>query len=58
VNESRETRGVIEVDEARYVDFDHSARLARFIHDVMTAVANRRDRPALADPDTTLPSCR
>jgi hypothetical protein len=45
-------------DEARYVDFDHSARLARFIHDIMTAVANRRDRPALADPDTTLPSCR
>jgi len=45
-------------DEARYVDFDHSARLARFIHDVMTGVANRRDRPALADPDTTLPSCR
>ena len=45
-------------DEARYVDFDHSARLARFIHDVMMGVANRRDRPALADPDTTLPSCR
>ncbi len=45
-------------DEARYVDFDHSARLARFIHDVMTGIANRRDRPALADPDTTLPSCR
>jgi len=45
-------------DEARYVDFDHSARLARFIHDIMTAVANRKDRPALADPDTTLPSCR
>jgi hypothetical protein len=45
-------------DEARYVDFDHSARLGRFIHDVMTAIANRRDRPALADADTTLPSCR
>jgi Zn-dependent M28 family amino/carboxypeptidase len=45
-------------DEARYVDFDHSARLARFIHDVMTAIANRRDRPSLAEADTTLPSCR
>ncbi|HEY9228447.1 MAG TPA: M28 family peptidase, partial [Gemmatimonadaceae bacterium] len=48
----------MQTDEARYVDFDHSARLARFIHDVMTAVANRRDRPSFANPDTTLPSCR
>jgi hypothetical protein len=45
-------------DEPQYVDYEHSARLGRFIHDVMTAIANRRDRPAIAGPDTTYPSCR
>jgi hypothetical protein len=45
-------------DEARYVDFDHAARLGRFIHDVMLAIANRRDRPAIAGPDPAYPMCR
>ena len=44
-------------DEPQYIDYDHSARLGRFIHDVMTAIANRRDRPAIAGPDSTYPSC-
>ncbi len=45
-------------DEPQYVDYDHSAKLGRFLHDVMTAIANRRDRPAIAGADTTYPSCR
>jgi Zn-dependent M28 family amino/carboxypeptidase len=44
-------------DEPQYIDYDHSARLGRFIHDVMTAIANRRDRPAIAGNDSTYPSC-
>jgi hypothetical protein len=44
-------------DEPQYIDYDHGARLARFIHDVMAAIANRRDRPAIAGPDPAYPSC-
>jgi hypothetical protein len=44
-------------DEPQYIDYDHSARLGRFMHDVMTAIANRRDRPAIAGNDSTYPSC-
>ena len=45
-------------DEPRYIDYDHAARLGRFIHDVMLAIANRRDRPAIAGPDPAYPMCR
>jgi hypothetical protein len=45
-------------DEPRYVDYDHSARLARFIHDVMWAIAVRKDKPAIAGPDPNYPLCR
>lgn len=45
-------------DEPQYVDYDHSARVARFIHDVMAAVADRRDRPAIAGEDPAYPTCR
>jgi len=44
-------------DEPRYVDYDHAARIGRFIHDVMMAVANRKDRPAIAGPDPAYPKC-
>lgn len=44
-------------DEPQYVDYDHAARLARFIHSVMTAVADRADRPAISGADPTMPSC-
>ena len=44
-------------DEAQYIDYDHAARLARFIHDVMTAVADRKDRPFKDGPDPTMPNC-
>ncbi len=46
-----------QTDEARYVDYDHAARVGRFVHDVMLAIANRRDRPAIAGPDPSYPSC-
>ena len=45
-------------DEARYIDFDHMARLARFMHAVMSAIANRQDRPAISGPDPSYPACR
>jgi hypothetical protein len=44
-------------DEAQYIDYEHAARLGRFIHDVMWAIAERRDRPAIAGPDPDFPSC-
>jgi hypothetical protein len=45
-------------DEPRYVEYEHAARVGRFIHDVMFAVANRRDRPAIAGNDPAYPKCR
>lgn len=45
-------------DEPQYIDYDHSARLGRFIHDIMMAIAQRKDRPAIAGPDPSYPSCR
>ena len=45
-------------DEPQYIDYDHAARLGRFIHDVMTAIANRKDRPLVDGPDPSYPSCR
>ncbi|WP_309670414.1 M28 family peptidase [Gemmatimonas sp.] len=44
-------------DEARYIDYDHAARLGRFVHDVMTAVANRKEKPEIGGADPTYPSC-
>ena len=45
-------------DEARYIDFDHAARLARFIHDVMFTIANRTTKPAISGADPSYPACR
>ncbi len=44
-------------DEPQYIDYDHAARLGRFIHRVMTAVADRADRPAISGADPSMPSC-
>ena len=44
-------------DEPRYIDYDHAARLGRFVHEVMTAIANRPNKPAIAGPDPTMPTC-
>lgn len=45
-------------DEARYEDFDHMARLGRFMHAVMSAIANRKDRLVISGPDPSYPACR
>jgi hypothetical protein len=45
-------------DEPQYIDYDHSARLGRFVHDIMLAVANRKDRPAISGNDPNYPVCR
>lgn len=44
-------------DEPRYIEYDHTASVARFIHDIMMAIATRKDRPAIAGPDPSYPSC-
>jgi hypothetical protein len=44
-------------DEPQYIDYEHSARLGRFVHDVMAAIANRRDRLVIDGPDPAYPSC-
>jgi len=31
-------------DEPQYIDYDHSARVGRFVHEIMSAVANRTTR--------------
>ena len=45
-------------DEAQYIDYDHAARLGRFVHDVMLAIANRKMRPAISGVDPAYPVCR
>ncbi|MDZ7632509.1 MAG: M28 family peptidase [Gemmatimonadaceae bacterium] len=44
-------------DEPQYIEYEHSARLGRFIHDVMMAIATRKDRPAIAGADPSYPQC-
>lgn len=44
-------------DEPQYIDYDHSARLGRFVYDVMWAIAARKDRPAIAGHDPAYPVC-
>ncbi len=44
-------------DEPQYIEYEHSARLARFVHDVMFAVAERTRRPAITGPDPNYPRC-
>ncbi len=46
-----------QTDEPRYIEYDHAARVGNFLHDVMMAIAMRRDRPAIAGPDPRYPSC-
>ena len=44
-------------DEPRYIEYEHAARVGRFVHDVMMAIATRRDRPAIAGADPSYPQC-
>jgi len=45
-------------DEPQYIEYEHSERAARFIHDVMRAIAERPNKPAIAGDDPAYPSCR
>ena len=45
-------------DEPQYIDYDHAARLGRFVHDIMMAVANRKERPVISGNDPAYPVCR
>ncbi|MBV9880490.1 MAG: M28 family peptidase [Gemmatirosa sp.] len=45
-------------DEPQYVDYDHAARVGRFIHDIMAAVADRPARLAIGGADPAYPRCR
>ncbi len=47
-----------QTDEPQYIDYEHAARVGRFIHDVMWAVSERKDRPAIAGADPEFPNCR
>ncbi len=44
-------------DEPQYIEYEHAARLGRFIHDVMMAIATRADRPKIAGADPSYPQC-
>ncbi len=45
-------------DEPQYADYDHMARVGNFIYDIMWAISERRDRPAISGPDPSYPVCR
>jgi hypothetical protein len=45
-------------DEPQYIDYDHAARLGRFVHDISWAIAMRKDRPAITGADPAYPVCR
>jgi hypothetical protein len=45
-------------DEPQYIDYEHAARLGRFVHDIAWAVSQRKDRPAITGNDPTYPVCR
>jgi hypothetical protein len=44
-------------DEPQYIDYDHAARLGRFLFDVMWAISERKDKPSIAGPDPRYPRC-
>ncbi len=44
-------------DEPQYIDYEHAAKVGRFVHDVMSAISERKERLKIAGPDPTMPSC-
>jgi Zn-dependent M28 family amino/carboxypeptidase len=38
-------------DEPQYIDYDHSARVGRFVHEIMSTVANRPTRLRVLPPE-------
>jgi len=45
-------------DEPQYIEYEHAARLGRFVHDIAWAIAMRKDRPAISGADPSYPVCR
>lgn len=45
-------------DEPQYIEYEHAARIGRFLHDVMMVIANRPHRLAISGNDPTMPKCR
>ena len=45
-------------DEPQYIEYEHAARLGRFVHDIAWAIAQRKDRPAITGADPSYPVCR
>ncbi len=45
-------------DEPQYIEYDHMARMGRFVHDIAWAIAERKDRPAISGADPSYPVCR
>ncbi|HEX7545815.1 MAG TPA: M28 family peptidase [Gemmatimonadaceae bacterium] len=45
-------------DEPQYIEYEHAARLGRFVHDIAWAIAVRKDRPAISGTDPSYPVCR
>lgn len=46
-----------QTDEPEYIEYDHMTRVGNFIHDVMMAIAQRKDRPAIGGADPRYPNC-
>jgi Peptidase family M28 len=47
-----------QTDEPEYADYDHMARIGNFLHQVMTAIADRAHRPTITGPQPGYPQCR
>ena len=45
-------------DEPQYADYEHMARVGRFVHDIAWALAVRPHRPVVDGPDRAYPACR
>jgi hypothetical protein len=48
----------MQTDEPQYIEYDHMARIAGFVHDILMAVATNKNRPAIAGADPNYPACR
>jgi hypothetical protein len=48
----------MQTDEPQYIEYDHMARIAGFVHDMLMAVATNKHRPAIAGADPAYPACR
>ena len=48
----------MQTDEPQYIEYDHMAKIAGFVHDILLAVATNKNRPAIAGADPNYPACR